>query len=398
MSNPRILLVDDEENVLKSLLRIFKGIKYDIYTAFSGAEGIKMIKNRNFHLIISDYRMPEMNGVEFLKKARDISPDTIRIILTGNADIETAISAINEGNVYKFLLKPWDTETLKIDIKRSLEYYDLIMHRRALNVELKKKNEQLEDMNKNLEKLVEERTQQLIQSEKMAALGQMAGQIGHEIKNNLTVLSGNLQLMQMNKVDKKIYDRSMHLFENELERMKVHANNLLTLGKPKPSRFENLNIIDILKVSIDSMIETGIIKYYTIIKDFADNLPEIYGDESKICQVFTNLIINAHHAMNGKGKLTFTADVSKTGDYIETKIKDTGEGIAKENLQKIFEPFFTTKSEGKGSGLGLLVVKKIMDEHNGYIKVKSELNIGTDMSLGFPVNKQKIKLGEFKNE
>ena len=137
------------------------------------------------------------------------------------------------------------------------------------------------------------------------------------------------------------------------------------------------------------MKETGVIKYYTIEENFADSLPEVYGDESKISQVFTNLIINAHHAMNGKGKLIFIAGLSKAGNFVETQIKDTGEGIAKENLEKIFEPFFTTKPEGKGSGLGLLVVKKIMDEHSGYIKVKSKVNMGTDMSLGFPIKERK---------
>ena len=106
MNRHKILIVDDEENVLISLKRIFRKENYEIYTANSGFQGIELLEKHDFSLILSDFKMPELNGIEFLKLASEKSPDTIRIILTGYADVDVVISAINEGNIYKFIEKP----------------------------------------------------------------------------------------------------------------------------------------------------------------------------------------------------------------------------------------------------------------------------------------------------
>ena len=127
-------------------------------------------------------------------------------------------------------------------------------------------------------------------------------------------------------------------------------------------------------------------KYYTIQKEYQENLPLIYGDSSQIEQVFTNLFINSHHAMNNNGTLSVVIKAPNDKKFIEVYIKDTGKGIPEENLEKIFEPFFTTKPEGKGTGLGLLAVKKIVEAHKGYINVNSQVNIGTTVIIGFPIS------------
>ena len=111
------------------------------------------------------------------------------------------------------------------------------------------------------------------------------------------------------------------------------------------------------------------------------------GDTNQIEQVFTNLFINAHHAMMNEGTIGVSIQLSYDDKFEEVYIKDSGKGIPEENIEKIFEPFFTTKPEGQGTGLGLSVVKKIIDIHAGYIKVKSKLNSGTTMIIGFPVAK-----------
>ena len=386
MQGHSILIVDDEENVLKSLLRLFRADNYEISTASNGKDGLKLVKEENFHLVISDYRMPEMDGVEFLKRVRRMSPDTIRMILTGYTDVNIAVSAINEGHVYKFMVKPWDKESLKVQVKRALEYYDLVQEKQALNKELIKKNDELEEINKNLEKIVEERTQQLLQSEKMATLGQMAGQIGHEIGNILAVLKGKMQLIEIKKRESKYIEEALEIFSQQHDRLEMHKNNLLTLGKPKPAELKKINLRKILEDAIDNLFDAGILKYYTIQKEYQENLPLIYGDSSQIEQVFTNLFINSHHAMNNNGTLSVVIKAPNDKKFIEVYIKDTGKGIPEENLEKIFEPFFTTKPEGKGTGLGLLAVKKIVEAHKGYINVNSQVNIGTTVIIGFPIS------------
>jgi len=161
MGKYKLLFVDDEVNILKSLKRQFMDEDYEIYTAENGYKALDLMDENEFSLILSDYRMPELDGVEFLKLAKKKSPDTIRMVLTGYADVDVAISAINEGEVYKFIEKPWEGENLKVQIKRALEHYELLKERKGLIDRIKKQNEELIEWNKKLERRVEEKTKEL---------------------------------------------------------------------------------------------------------------------------------------------------------------------------------------------------------------------------------------------
>lgn len=146
-----ILIVDDDESVLKVLKETLKNDKYKIHTAESGKIGLKVLEEEgeNIHMIITDQKMPKMTGLEFLKKTFFKYPYVIKIILTGYKDVSVLIDAINTGKLYKFILKPWDTLDFKNTIKRGLELYDLEKERRRLAAELMVKD-------KEVEKIVEE--------------------------------------------------------------------------------------------------------------------------------------------------------------------------------------------------------------------------------------------------
>ena len=148
MSRFSILIVDDEVNVLRTLKRIFSGEEYEIFTAQSAEEGLKLLENENIDLIISDQKMPGMNGLEFLEKTINTSPDVLRIILTGYAELNDAIRAINKGCIYKFIIKPWNNEELKITVKRALEQRELVIQNRYLIMELKKRDILLNELEK----------------------------------------------------------------------------------------------------------------------------------------------------------------------------------------------------------------------------------------------------------
>jgi two-component system NtrC family sensor kinase len=159
----RILCVDDEVNVLRAIERIFLDDEYEILKATSGAEGLEILKNVSpIQLVIADYRMPEMSGVDFLREVRHFWPETVRIVLSGYADTATIVAAINEGHIYKFIPKPWNTEELKVTIENALERYYLNRKNRELTVELKEKNEELNRVNANLEKTIEEKTAEIL--------------------------------------------------------------------------------------------------------------------------------------------------------------------------------------------------------------------------------------------
>ena len=162
MGKHTILCVDDEQNILKSLRRLLRREDYTLLTASSGEEGLELLQKSPVSLIISDQRMPAMTGIQFLKEAKRIAPSTIRMILSGYTDVDSITSAVNEGNVYKFILKPWNDGELKLTIKRALEQYDLVNENEKLHEKIRLQNEELKAFNKDLERKVRERTEELV--------------------------------------------------------------------------------------------------------------------------------------------------------------------------------------------------------------------------------------------
>ena len=143
-----VLFVDDEVNILRTLCRIFADENYELLTAENAMEATKILEQKVVDLIISDQRMPGMSGLDFFEKTLPEYPNIIRIILTGQADLEMAIEAINKGCVYKFILKPWNNHDLLFTVKRALEQYDLIQENNSLTNELKKRDAILQQLEK----------------------------------------------------------------------------------------------------------------------------------------------------------------------------------------------------------------------------------------------------------
>ena len=156
-----ILCVDDEDNILHSLKRLLRKEGYRFLTALSGEEGLKILSENDVHLLISDHRMPGMSGTEFLAKVREKHPDVLRVILTGYTEVDSITESINKGNIYKFFLKPWSDQNLKLEIRQALEQYDLIQANKRLHEKVLEQNEELKRINENLESLVQERTKDL---------------------------------------------------------------------------------------------------------------------------------------------------------------------------------------------------------------------------------------------
>ncbi|MEC4675323.1 MAG: response regulator [Nitrospirota bacterium] len=151
-----ILIVDDEVNVISSLKRALIDEPYEIFTANSGIEGIEVLRNNRIKVIISDERMPGMSGAEFFSKVKEIYPDTVRIMLTGHASIESAMKAVNSGEIYRFFKKPWDDIELKLSIHSAMEKYNLEEENRKLleTIKLQSLNLRLiEEMYPNISKI-----------------------------------------------------------------------------------------------------------------------------------------------------------------------------------------------------------------------------------------------------
>lgn len=148
MHQRTILAVDDEQMILKAIQRTLRNEDYNVLTAISAAEGLRMLDGREVDMVISDQNMPFMTGLEFLQKIKADHPGTLTMMLTGEKEIEIAVEAINHAGVYKFILKPWDDDDLKVTIRRALESLDLIRERDALSQRVKERDAILSNLEK----------------------------------------------------------------------------------------------------------------------------------------------------------------------------------------------------------------------------------------------------------
>lgn len=156
-----LLLVDDEENILSALTRVLRRDGYTILRATGGAAGLELLANHPVGVIISDQRMPEMTGVEFLSHAKALYPDTVRIVLSGYTDLNSVADSVNRGAIFKFLTKPWEDEQLSAQVREAFQYYEMKQENVRLTAQLQTVNEALAVLNQTLEKRVEEQTRSL---------------------------------------------------------------------------------------------------------------------------------------------------------------------------------------------------------------------------------------------
>ncbi len=188
----QFVFVDDEPNILKALQRVFFDDDYDIETFTDPREALEYIKENDVQLIISDQRMPQMTGTELLAEVVKVRPESMRIILTGFADMEAAVDAINTGKIYQFIFKPWNDEELRSTVLRALQHYDLQTENTRLLAELKVKNEELADLNGQLAKKVKERTQLIVK--KNLELGKLTKSLENSLVSTVRVAVNMMEI------------------------------------------------------------------------------------------------------------------------------------------------------------------------------------------------------------
>jgi PAS domain S-box-containing protein len=226
----------------------------------------------------------------------------------------------------------------------------------------------------------QQKTEELIRtSEKLSVAGQLAAGIAHEIRNPLTAIKGFIQLLQSELDEKKPY---LHIIESEIQRIELILGELLVLAKPQAIKFTKKDI-GILLQHVTALLETqGILHNIQIVTKIDPSLPLIECDENGLKQVFINFLKNAMEAMKNGGRIFIEAQ-KKDEHSILIRFIDEGCGIPKEQLEKIGKPFFTTKE--KGTGLGMMISKKIIEDHGGTMSIMSEVNKGTTIEVILPI-------------
>lgn len=229
---------------------------------------------------------------------------------------------------------------------------------------------------------------QLIQTEKLASLGQMAAGIAHQIGNPLASLSGIAQVLSMDgtfeEAEKKDYLQAMLRLVEQIDRT---MRNLLDFSRPSRENEEPIAINDFIEEVLRFSVQHPKISKISIRKSLRENLPAIHADRELLTQAFFNIILNAAEAMTREGILEIGTSLQEE-NRVGISFSDTGSGIAEENLSKIFDPFFTTKPVGQGTGLGLSVSYRIVEKYHGEIEVKSKLNEGTTFTITLPSDRE----------
>jgi len=310
--------------------------------------------------------------------------------------------------------------TQKVELDQNDEIGHLARTFNRMIESLKHSRDEIEEYNRNLEQKIVERTleleeiqAQLVQSEKLSAIGQLAAGVAHELNNPLGGILGYAQfaLEKLNKSqtaeetarDKGKYIRYLTDIEVQARRCKTIVQNLLRFSRSsKTTDFSYVDINQVIGDTITFVEHQLHMNQIQLKMELHKNLPTIQGDTGQLQQVLTNLILNAMHASPPDTEIQvisrFSPALGEFGGTVEILIIDQGSGISHENVKKIFEPFFTTKQVGKGTGLGLSVSYGIVKDHGGEIKVESKSGEGSTFIVILPVQKPQPASDNVSNE
>lgn len=373
---PQVLVIDDEMGPRESLRMLLKPI-YQVHTADSVEIGLKLLNEKKPDAIVMDIRMPGMTGIEGLRRIRQIDPHLSVIMLTGFGALETAKEALRLG-ANDYISKPFDAREMREVISRNVERTRLHRTSESAAGEIKELNNRL--------------LQELAQKERLASLGQASAEFVHDIGNPLTIVWGYVQLLAKKLEESEPTDDPNAVSSNkELEIIEQNVRlcrDLLTMwqsyGSVEATPHKLISISDIVREVVAGV---GAMARETPVElkcEVTEDPCSLMGDAVQITRAIQNVIINAIQASSDR-KGTVEVSCIRKDFYVDVRIADTGQGISPEQIARIFDPYFTTKQGKSGTGLGLFITRKVVDDHNGSIKVDSTPGIGTTITIRLPL-------------
>ena len=393
-----VLVVDDEPDVVKSVKDLLR-LDFRVLGATSAAEGMEILRKEEVHVVMTDQRMPATTGVEFLKSVRGEAPEAVRLLFTGYADIHAVIDAINQGNVYRYITKPWDPDELQTIIREACERYDLIVERKQLLAEVQQKNTELEKANADL-----------LQSNLLkSAFIQVAS---HELRTPLTILNGLTGLARRISIENPGLTDLLRRIGEGGQRMQDLVNQILSMLSS--DQFERVleraptDVAKLIDEAVDDVRPFVEKRGQTLAMEVPATLGSANFDGARIRDTLNHLLLNAIKFTPDGGTITVSAARSPHDD-IRLTIADTGCGIDGDCLPQLFEPFFTgtdvsRHSSGKfehgrkGLGLGLSVARSFVRMHGGTIIAASEPGKGSTFTITLPAHGGANSDGATKSE
>jgi signal transduction histidine kinase len=383
-SRPTLLIVDDEPDVLDSLQHLFHR-KYQILRASNARDALEILEHHTVQVILCDQRMPGTTGDELLSQVRARWPDTMRLLFTGYADIQAVTRAVNQGGIFRYILKPWDPSELESVLRQAVDQFELVAERRRLIAELEESNGRLVDANQDLE-------------ESNALKVAFLEVASHELKTPITIVSllselllrqlpqdapARANVQQILVSVRQLERRVSTMFE--LSRSRDFRNAL----EPEPTRVSEL--LDQLADQFQPIIDG---RNLTLRREISGELGEFSVDPDKLRDAIANLLSNAIRFTPDGGTITLAAHAVGEDDA-DIRVGDSGIGIEPRALEHMFDPFFTEfdpshHSSGdysfgsRGLGLGLSLVKTFVEMHGGHVQAGSQAGHGTTVTVRLP--------------
>lgn len=371
-----ILLVDDEEGIRKVLGIALSDSGYNVMSACSGEEALSIIRRAGPQIILTDIKMPGMDGVELLRRIKEEKPDSEVIMITGHGDLDLAIRSL-QYDAADFITKPINEDALYVALKRARERIWM--------------KEKLREYTEGLEHLVLEKTKKLLEAERLAAIGQTVATLAHAIKNIIGGLTGGIFVVEKGmELGKEEYLSSgWGMIKGNVEKIKNLALDLLNYSKEREPEFQSINPNKPARDLYGLMVQRSRECRINLVLDLEERMPEALLDPEAIHCCLLNLVSNAfdactdvEHTGNKKEVVIRTA-IADHG-RIEYQVVDSGIGLDEEIREKIFRSFFSTKGT-RGTGLGLMITQKVVREHGGEISVESERGKGSKFTIRLPV-------------
>jgi two-component system sensor histidine kinase/response regulator len=373
---PQVLVIDDEIGPRESLRMLLKP-NYQVYTADNVETGLQILREKNPDVVISDIRMPGTSGIDGLRKIRDLDPHVAVIMLTGFGALDTAKEALRLG-ANDYISKPFDAREMREVIGRNVERTRVFRTSVNAAAEIKELNSRL--------------LKELAQKERLASLGQASAEFVHDLGNPLTIVWGYVQLLakkleqseKENGTTNGTSAKEINIIEQNVRLCRELLTMWQSYGSVEASPHKPISvarIVDEVTKGVAPMAsESGVELHYNI----CDDPCTLLGDSVQIMRAIQNVIINAVQASAEK-KGSVTVSCTRRDFYVDVRVEDTGCGITQAQLAKIFDPYFTTKQSKSGTGLGLYITRKVVEDHNGSIKVDSTPQMGSTFTIRLPL-------------
>jgi len=365
-----ILLVDDEADVREVLSISLSDMGYKVFATENGEKALHIFKEVNPPIVLTDIKMPGMDGIELLRRVKRENPDTEIVMITGHGDMDLAIKSL-KYEATDFITKPINVDALEIALKK---VHDKIIMKQKLR-----------EYTENLEALVQEKTDL---QDRLSSLGLMIGSISHGIKGLLTGLDGGMYLLDSG-FEKENHDRTKEgwkVVKFMVDRIRKMVLDILFYAKERDMKWEQVDVLSFaneVALVVEPKIQSQNIEF---VFDFDSTLGKFEIDAGFVHSALINIIENAVDAcIKDKSKISHKIIFSVNHDknHIIFDVIDNGIGMDKKTKEKIFTLFFSSKGS-KGTGLGLFISNNIIKQHGGEIKIRSTLSEGTKFNIKIP--------------